>query len=180
LGKSYTQRASLPKIIFKGLNLLDGCLDENASIIPGKSTLVLCSQNINLLKFLLGILNSKLPILYIKSKYASSSYCGGITFTKDMINDFPIPSLKDQQQQPIINLVDKILAAKQVNPQADTSGLESQIDALVYKLYDLSETEIEIIEKSSVKSEKDTENKKSVKRQIESKKKYLVTTDEEL
>ena len=121
-----------------------------------------------------------MPILYIKSKYASSSYCGGITFTKDMINDFPIPSLKDHQQQPIINLVDKILAAKQVNPQADTSDLESQIDALVYKLYDLSETEIEIIEKSSVKSEKDTENKKSEKRQIESKKKYLVTTDEEL
>lgn len=148
LGKSYTQRASLPKIIFKGLNLLDGCLDENATIIPGKSTIVLCSKKINLLKCLLGILNSKLPILYIKSKYASSSYCGGITFTKDMINNFPIPLMSEDQQQSIIALVDQILAAKKANPQADTADLEKQIDQLVYKLYNLTPAEIETIEKN--------------------------------
>mgnify|MGYP002627216352 CR=1 FL=1 len=84
LGKSYVARASKKKIIFKGLNLLDGCIDENAEFLPGKSTLVICSDDIYLLKFLLGVLNSKLAIFFMKTKYASSSYCGGITFSKNM------------------------------------------------------------------------------------------------
>ena len=127
------------------MNLLDGCLDENAVILPGKSTIVICSHKIPLLKFLLGFLNSKLPIFYIKVKYASSSYCGGITFSKEMINDIPL-SATPSQQQPIINLVDKILSAKKANSNADTSEWEKQIDALVYDLYGLNEDEIRIIE----------------------------------
>ena len=149
LGKSYISRAAKPKIIFKGLNLLDGCLDENAEILPGKSTIVICSADINILKFLLGILNSKLPIFYIKEKYSSSTYCGGITFSKDMINNFPIPSASPAQQQKFVDLVDKILAVKKEAPEADTSKLESKIDELVYKLYDLNEEEIAIIENMS-------------------------------
>lgn len=43
-------------------------------------------------------------------------------------------------------LVDKILSAKEQNQQGDTSGLESEIDMLVYQLYNLTEEEIEIIE----------------------------------
>jgi hypothetical protein len=39
------------------------------------------------------------------------------------------------------------IAAKGQNPQADTSALEYEIDQLVYKLYDLTLAEINIIEK---------------------------------
>ncbi len=46
----------------------------------------------------------------------------------------------------IESLVDKILAAKKDNPQADVTALEKEIDQLVYKLYDLTEEEIRIIE----------------------------------
>jgi hypothetical protein len=42
-----------------------------------------------------------------------------------------------------------ILAAKAANPQADASALEAQIDKMVYKLYDLSESEIETAEVKS-------------------------------
>jgi len=41
---------------------------------------------------------------------------------------------------------DQILSAKKQNPEADTNQLERQIDQLVYKLYDLIEEEIKIIE----------------------------------
>ena len=150
LGKAYTTRAAKSKIIFKGLNLLDGCLDENANILPGKSTLVICSENIRLLKLLLGILNSKLPIFYIKLKYSSSSYCGGITFSKDMINNFPIPDITPFQQQPIIDIVDKILAAKEEDPQTDTRELEKKIDFLVYKLYGLSYDEVLVVDPETI------------------------------
>ena len=43
-------------------------------------------------------------------------------------------------------LVDQILAAKQKDPQTDTSALESQIDVMIYKLYGLTYEEVKIIE----------------------------------
>jgi len=42
--------------------------------------------------------------------------------------------------------VNKILAAKKQNTQADTGEWEKEIDRLVYKLYNLTEEEIKIIE----------------------------------
>ena len=148
-GKSYVRKAKNPKIIFKGLNLLDVLIDFNGDILPGKSTLVICSNIPNILKFLCGILNSKLTIFYIKAKYTSSSYCGGITFSRDMINALPIPKIEDIAQQPIIKLVDQILELKKDDPVADTSALESQIDTLVYDLYELTDDEIAIVENTN-------------------------------
>jgi len=45
-----------------------------------------------------------------------------------------------------MKLVERILAAKRANPQADTSALEKEIDQLVYQLYGLSQEEIKIVE----------------------------------
>jgi len=42
--------------------------------------------------------------------------------------------------------VDRILAAKQRDAEADTSALEREIDALVYALYGLTPEEIRIVE----------------------------------
>jgi len=54
------------------------------------------------------------------------------------------------QKQLILNhmksLIDQILSIKQQNPDDDASNLELKIDQLVYKLYDLTEEEIKIIE----------------------------------
>jgi type II restriction/modification system DNA methylase subunit YeeA len=48
----------------------------------------------------------------------------------------------------IESLVDAILSAKKENPAADTSALEQQIDHLVYRLYNLTDEEIRIVEKN--------------------------------
>ena len=106
--------------------------------------MVICSEDIQLLKFLMGLLNSRLPIFYIKNKYSSSSYCGGITFTKDMINNFPL-KFTNESKEKIISLINKILSIKKKDPQTDTTELETQIDELVYDLYDLSSEERNII-----------------------------------
>jgi hypothetical protein len=42
--------------------------------------------------------------------------------------------------------VEEILVAKQHDPEADTSGLEREIDRLVYALYGLTSEEIQIVE----------------------------------
>lgn len=146
LGKTYIERAKSPKIIMKGLNLLDVCIDEKAEFLPGKSTLVICSTDVLLLKILMGILNSKLAIWYIKNKYQSSSYCGGITFTKDMINSFPIPDLSRIKKTKILDIVNIILDIKRETPSRDTTALEQEIDVLVYQLYGLTEDEVKVVE----------------------------------
>lgn len=48
-------------------------------------------------------------------------------------------------QQPIIALVDKILAKKKADPNADTSALEEEIDERVFDLYGLTQDEREIV-----------------------------------
>jgi hypothetical protein len=143
---TYGTKSVKQKLIIKGLTLLDACFDSNGSIIPGKSTLIITSSNGQNLKLLLGLLNSKLPLFYIKEKYKGSSYNKGINFNKDMINNLPIPKISNTEQKPFINLVDQILAAKKDDPNSNTSALEKQIDEMVYKLYGLTEEEIAIVE----------------------------------
>jgi hypothetical protein len=50
--------------------------------------------------------------------------------------------------------VDRILAAKQKNPNADTSKLEREIDQTVYALYGLTPDEIKIVDESSPSNDK--------------------------
>lgn len=52
-------------------------------------------------------------------------------------------------QRAICKLVHRILAAKCGDPYADASKLEAKIDHLIYKLYDLNEDEIAIVENAS-------------------------------
>ena len=147
LGKSYKKRARLPKIIMKGLNLMDACIDESAKILPGKTTLVIHSDNIDYLYLLLAILNSRVASFYIKTKYSSSSYCGGITFTKDMINKMPIPNPKGLETT-LISKVKELIRYKTDNSLFDTSVMESEINSFIYQLYGLSEDEIKTVEQS--------------------------------
>jgi len=143
---SYGKKSILPKLIVKGLNLLDACLDSEGEIIPGKTTLMVTSESPEGLKFLLGLLNSKLVFFYLKEKYPASSYNLGTTFTKDMINNLPIPALSGKRSGGMIEVIERIIAAKKTNPAADTSALEREIDQQVYALYGLTPEEIAIVE----------------------------------
>ena len=65
------------------------------------------------------------------------------------LSEIPLKQVSHEQQKPFIACVDRILAAKRVNLGADTSKLESEIDRLVYKLYELTDDEIAIVEGKS-------------------------------
>ncbi len=65
---------------------------------------------------------------------------------KEPLSSTPIPVATPAQQSEIEKRVEKILAQKKENPEADVSALEAEIDRLVYKLYDLTEEEIKIVE----------------------------------
>lgn len=63
--------------------------------------------------------------------------------------NIPIPEATAEQQKPIIDLVDKILSAKQADSSADTSKEEAEIDRLVYALYALTGDDVKIIESAN-------------------------------
>ena len=159
-GQSYIRRAKSKKIVFKGLNLLDACLDLKGNIIPGKSTLVICNNEDNILKFLCALINSILTFNYIKIKYSSSSYCGGISFTKDMINNFPLPNKLLKNQNNIVVIENKIIEVKNKKKINEISYLERQIDELVFKLYDLTYEEVLVVCPDFWLSEEDYEKVK--------------------
>ena len=100
------------------------------------------------LKYVLGILNSKLIDFYVKT-YVHLYSDTGFLLSNQYVERIPIPQIAKENQaiaNQIITLVDQILSTKKQNPEADKSKLEKEIDKLVYKLYNLTEEEIEIIE----------------------------------
>lgn len=146
-GAKYNEIALSKKIIIKGLRFLNCCIDLYGNIIPAKSTIVILDKDNEKLKFLSAIINSKVASFYIKEVYSNSTYCGGISFTKDMISSIPIPEINSKNKKledKIINLVDRIIEGKKSG--IDMRELEEKVDRLVYGLYELSEEEIKIIE----------------------------------
>ena len=91
--------------------------------------------------FILGLLNSKLLNFVFKCKSTSSNVNGY------EVDELPIPkNIDEKTQKDIAKLVDKLLAVKKKDPNADTSELETEIDQMVYELYNLKDEEIKIIE----------------------------------
>ena len=99
-------------------------------------------------KIINAFLNSSIIQWYIRKR---SSNLGekGMSLTKQTVETIPIPPITSSNQHivsQIESLVDKILAAKKTNHAADTTAWEKEIDRLVYKLYELTDEEIRIIE----------------------------------
>ena len=132
-------------------------LGENLGIIAGLSdspqyftqvgfSLLDRNNDIEELKVILAILNSKLMTFYHKNVFLDTEKK---VFPKILIANakkFPIKIPSDRTA--ITDLVNLIISTKRKNSSADTSSLESEIDSLVYQLYGLTEEEIKIVEQS--------------------------------
>lgn len=99
-------------------------------------------------KYLCAVLNSRLIYFYMK-QIASGLGSGALRWIKQFMENLPIPKITESNKplcDEIISLVEQILESKAKDPTTDTKELESKIDFLVYKLYNLTESEIKIIE----------------------------------
>ena len=154
---SYGAKSILPKLIIKGLTLLDGCFDKEGVIIPGKSTLVITKPQgrENELLFPLALINSKISLFYIKEKYRGSSYNQGINFNPDMLNNLPVPYISKGTMKTIISTVLKII--KEHELENDTLLLEADLNKLFYKLYELTFDEVKVIDPEFSLSKKEYE-----------------------
>jgi hypothetical protein len=101
---------------------------------------IIKSERINL-KYLTAVFNSKLVAFWLKNKGKMQGR--NYQLDKEPLLDIPIYKPDDNQQQPFIDLVDKILVGKKSGE--NTAHLEREIDQQVYALYGLSNDEINII-----------------------------------
>jgi adenine-specific DNA-methyltransferase len=108
------------------------------------------------LRYLCGLLNSKPVELFFKQYYAGGGLGEeGYRYKKAFLEKLPIPPITSENRSLVRRielLVSRILARKRLlarkrrNPHASTRDLEGAIDELVYRLYDLTDDEIRLIE----------------------------------
>ncbi len=94
-------------------------------------------------KFLVGLLNSRL-LDWLFRKTSTNNHVNLYE-----LETLPIPQITEKNQELADKITDgakQILALKEKDPKANTQKLEKEIDALVYRLYHLTDEEIKIIE----------------------------------
>jgi len=109
---------------------------------------LITSQTVNL-KYLFACLNSK--IFYFEFQKIGIFLGKAYEWKKQYIEQIHIPIYTPSNQHivtQIESLVDEILSIKKDNLDVDTTSQEREIDLLVYKLYDLTDDEIGLIEQS--------------------------------
>ena len=82
------------------------------------------------LKFLLGVINSTVACSFLRANRRSN-----IHIYPDDWKQLPIPDVLSEQQAPIVEFVDKILAAKRKGLERKVARLEGKLDELVSRLY---------------------------------------------
>lgn len=135
---AYYDDFDCPKIVYPDIAQASEFTWDESKAFLGNTAYIMPTDNV----WLVGLLNSKLTWWYYLN--ISSTIRGGfVRFIAQYMETIPIPSALDGQQAPIIKRVREILADPDA---ANVSKLEEEIDQMVYKLYDLKEKEINIIE----------------------------------
>ena len=140
-GSNYWQDFNKPKLVWKRIgSILRFCYDETGAYCLDSTCIATGSK----VKFLSAVLNSKLCNMEL-FRLSPKTGTGDLIISVQALNPIRIPIPNEKQETDICNLLDEIIEIKKSD--ADTTALESQIDQLVYQLYDLTEEEIKIIEK---------------------------------
>ena len=139
---SYWQDFEKPKIVWGEISDKPKFAFDDSNYYAEATTFLMTGEK---LKYLLGILNSKLSEWYF-NQISTTTGMGTNRWKKYKIEIFPIKEPTEIEESSLENLVDEILTAKKGDRHADTSELEKAIDDLVYQLYGLTEEEIKIVE----------------------------------
>ena len=136
----YYDEFKKPKIMYQVFQVKPCFVYDDTGMYCNNSMWIIPSED----KVLLAILNSKVG-WWLISKYCTAIQNGYQLIWK-YFGQIPIARPTSAQAKPIEDRVNQILNIKKQDPEADISNLESEIDHLVYELYDLTADEIKIIE----------------------------------
>ena len=142
-GSNYWRDFDKPKIIYPNMTkFLPFFLDFDDNYFHNDKSFHMVADRIY---WLSAFLNSKLFKYCFQDNFPE--LLGGTRELRKVFFDkIPVKQISDFQEIPFKELVINILSSKKQNPSTDTTVLESQIDQLVYQLYELTEEEIKIIE----------------------------------
>jgi hypothetical protein len=136
----YYQEFEKPKIMYQIFQVKPCFIYDEQGLYCNNSMWIISKED----KVLLAILNSKMG-WWLISKYCTAIQ-NGFQLIWKYFGQIPIPQVNPKQGEVITSLVNQILSAKKSDSKADTTALETEIDQLVYQLYELTAEEIKIIE----------------------------------
>ncbi|MFH5168138.1 class I SAM-dependent DNA methyltransferase [Campylobacter jejuni] len=152
-GANYYQEFEKEKLVYSEIvKKPQFYLDTKLNFYAEATSFILTGEN---LKYLIAFLNNDFVAFIFKTFYAGGNLGeNGFRYKKAFLEKLPIPKINSKNQKlanELINLVDGILKAKEQDKNANTQELENKINSLVYKLYNLTEDEIKIIENKEQK-----------------------------
>ncbi|MCV3384931.1 Eco57I restriction-modification methylase domain-containing protein [Campylobacter lari] len=144
---AYLEEFEKEKIVYPCIMSKEPCFsyEKNHSIAMAPANTITSEPNI--LKYLIAFLNSDFIYLMLRKFYMGGGIEGELKTNN--LEKLPIPKINSKNEKlanELISLVDEILKAKEQNKNANTQEQENKINSIVYKLYNLTEEEIKIIE----------------------------------
>jgi hypothetical protein len=131
-----------PKLVWKRIgSILRFCYDESGAYCLDSTCIATGAK----VKFLTAVLNSKFCNKEL-FRLSPKTGTGDLIISVQALNPLRVPIPNAYQEKEICSLLDDIIEKKKLNPTADITALETEIDLLVYQLYNLTEEEIKIIE----------------------------------
>ncbi|EAK4568362.1 class I SAM-dependent DNA methyltransferase, partial [Campylobacter jejuni] len=144
---AYIEEFEKEKIVYPCIMAKEPYFSYETSFAFAMAPANIITSNSDILKYILAFLNSDFIYLMLRKFYMGGGIEGELKTNN--LEKLPIPKINSKNQKladELINLVDEILKAKEQDKNANTQELENKINSLVYKLYNLTEEEIKIIE----------------------------------
>ncbi|EQB1339663.1 class I SAM-dependent DNA methyltransferase [Campylobacter jejuni] len=144
---AYIEEFEKEKIVYPCIMAKEPCFSYETSFAFAMAPANIITSNSDILKYILAFLNSDFIYLMLRKFYMGGGIEGELKTNN--LEKLPIPKINSKNQKladELINLVDEILKAKEQDKNANTQELENKINSLVYKLYNLTEEDIKIIE----------------------------------
>ena len=141
---AYYKDFEKPKIVWASVGENEYSYIEKGIYLLDTNYFLVC-DNENILKYLIGIFNSKLFLFALSYKDTPLGDGGAWRHYKYNLEEMTIPEVDKKRAKEIEGLADKVIDGKKNN--IDTKELENQIDKIVYKLYNLNDGEIRLIER---------------------------------
>ncbi|GAA7729003.1 hypothetical protein HpCOL14_15240 [Helicobacter pylori] len=144
---AYLEDFEKEKIVYPCIMAKEPCFvyEEKGFYAPAPANII-TGDKIEI-KYLTALLNSKCIYFAMRKFYMGGGIEGELKTNN--LEKIPIPQITPKNQEladKITDYAEQILQAKEKDPKANTQGLEKEIDALVYQLYNLTDEEIKTIE----------------------------------
>jgi hypothetical protein len=130
-----------PKIVVRqilggnNLQIIAGYTEQPKYFTQIGFSLISKVNDLNLLKYITAILNSNLMSYYHREKFLDKEKS---VFQKILIGNCKTFPIKVKSSNKIIELIQRIVTEKRLNPFSDTTPIQQELDILIYKIYGLN------------------------------------------